>query len=305
MSDYPNPQLDRFLYYSSGLIIGAFDCPRRHPAFHDSGPTGGDLIVFPRHAVYIKHPNRQPVLADQRVVTLYNKKQHYRREAVADYGDYSVWFHFPRERLIAALESAGWTHAALERTPFLDHFGRIDNQGFLRQRLLHEYLQHGREHDALLIEETASLLLADLLRVGCENRRITSSRSATVRRQRDQVAHCLDIISRRWDQSLMLDALADEVACSTFHLARIFKKFTGQTIHQCLLELRLRNSLDEMLESPERRLTDLSLDSGFATPSHFTQQFRKAFGATPDRIRRAGWRLATWQSTRRTTPPVE
>ncbi|MGB0513639.1 MAG: helix-turn-helix domain-containing protein, partial [Wenzhouxiangellaceae bacterium] len=284
------------LYRSPALIIGAFDCPRRHPAFHDSGPAGGDLVVFPRHAVYIKHPNRQPILADQRVVTLYNRKQHYRREAVAEYGDYSVWFHFPRARLIAAMESGGWTHAALERTPFLDPFGRIDNPGFLRQRLLHEYLLNPREHDALLVEETALLLLADLLRTQSQNPRVTSSPSVTVRRQRDQVAHCLDIISRRWDQNLKLDALAKEVACSPFHLARIFKKHTGQTIHQCLLELRLRNSLDEMFESPARRLTDLSLDSGFATPSHFTQQFRRAFGSSPDRIRRSGRRPNAWRS---------
>lgn len=305
MSSYPNTPVDRVLYRSPGLIIGVFDCPRRHPAFHDSGPTGGDLIVFPRHAVYIKHPHRQAILADQRVVTLYNRNQQYRREAVAEYGDYSVWFHFPRERLVAALEHAGWAHAALERTPFLDPFGRVDNQGFLRQRLLREYLLSEHAHDALLVEETALLLLADLLRAECPHRRLSPNRTTTIRRQQDQVAHCLDIISRRWNESLTLDALADEVACSTFHLARIFKNHTGQTIHRCLLDLRLRNGLDEILDAPGRRLTDLSLDSGFATPSHFTQQFRRAFGAPPDRIRRSGWRAATWQSTARATRPVD
>ena len=294
MRSDPGMSLDRILYRSSGLTIGAFNCPRQHPAFQDSGPAGGDLIVFPRHAVYIKHPGRQAILADQRVVTLYNQKQHYRREAVAEYGDYSVWFHFPRARLISAMESAGWTHAALERAPFLVHFGRIENPGFLRQRMLHEYLRNQREHDRLLVEETASLLLADLLRAQNQNRRVGPGPSATARRQRDQVAHCLEIISRRWDQSLKLDALAEEVACSPFHLARIFKKFTGRTIHQSLLELRLRNGLDEMLETPNRRLTDLSLDSGFATPSHFTQQFRRAFGASPDRIRRSARRPGAW-----------
>lgn len=305
MPSYPNTPLDRILYRSPGLIIGVFDCPRRHPAFHDSGPTGGDLIVFPRHAVYIKHQNRQAILADQRVVTLYNKEQHYRREAVSEYGDYSVWVHFPRARLVAAMESAGWTHAALERTPFLDHFGRIDNQCFLRQRLLHEYLLDEHDLDALLVEEVASLLLVDLLRACGRNRRVNPRRSATVRRQRDQVAHCLDIISRRWNESLMLEGLAKEVACSTFHLARIFKEHTGQTIHQCLLELRLRNSLDEMLDAPARRLTDLSLDSGFATPSHFTEQFRRAFGSSPDRIRRTARRPAAWQASMGTTSSVD
>lgn len=287
MPNYPETPLDRILYRSAGLVIGAFDCPRRHPAFADSGPTGGDIIVFPRHAVYIKHPDRQPVLADQQVVTLYNDNQSYRREAVSEYGDYSVWFHFPRARLVAAMENAGWTHSALERRPFLHHFGRIDDRGFLQQRLLHEYLIREPRHDALIVEETASLLLARLLRAQHGIRQVAAGRAATTRRQRDQVAHCLDILGRRWAESLTLETLADEVACSAFHLARIFKNHTGRTIHQHLLQLRLRNSLDAMLEAPDRRLTDLSLESGFATPSHHAQQFRRAFGAPPGRIRHA------------------
>jgi len=40
-----------------------------------------------------------------------------------------------------------------------------------------------------------------------------------------------------------------------------------------------------MIDNPRERLTDIGLDMGFATPSHFSQAFRRNFGFTPREFR--------------------
>jgi AraC-like DNA-binding protein len=58
------------------------------------------------------------------------------------------------------------------------------------------------------------------------------------------------------------------------------------TIHQYLLQLRLREGAAAVLEG-ERDLTALGLRLGFSHHSHFTEAFRRAFGVPPSRLRSA------------------
>jgi len=50
--------------------------------------------------------------------------------------------------------------------------------------------------------------------------------------------------------------------------------------------LRLRAAIDRMIDYPKERLTDIGLEFGFATPSHFSQAFHRHFGVTPSQFRR-------------------
>lgn len=52
------------------------------------------------------------------------------------------------------------------------------------------------------------------------------------------------------------------------------------------MNLRLRAAVDEMIAEQGRRLTDISLDLGFATPSHFSKRFKDLFDASPGAFRR-------------------
>ena len=71
-----------------------------------------------------------------------------------------------------------------------------------------------------------------------------------------------------------------------YHLARVFKERTGLTLHAYRDQLRLRASLDPVAEG-RADLTELALDLGYSSHSHFTDAFRRAFGAPPRAIRRA------------------
>ena len=77
------------------------------------------------------------------------------------------------------------------------------------------------------------------------------------------------------------------------HLARVFRRHSGVSVHRTILTLRLRDSLDRLREA-SADIASIALDLGFSDHSHFTAAFRRAFGITPSRARavlsRGAWR---------------
>jgi AraC family transcriptional regulator len=65
----------------------------------------------------------------------------------------------------------------------------------------------------------------------------------------------------------------------------MFKAATGLTPHSYLQKLRLETAR-QRLSSPRGLITQIALDCGFSSHSHFTQVFRARFGLTPQQYRR-------------------
>ena len=83
-----------------------------------------------------------------------------------------------------------------------------------------------------------------------------------------------------------LAATAAEVGYSPFHLARVFRAVTGSSLHSYAERLRLRHALDRVADG-ERDLSALAAELGFASHSHFTLRFRRAFARPPSALRSA------------------
>jgi len=84
-----------------------------------------------------------------------------------------------------------------------------------------------------------------------------------------------------------LDDLARSVGFSPYHLCRVFKAETGQSIHGYRSRLRLRKAIAR-LGRDRTPLLPLALELGFASHSHFTESFRREFGVTPSQFARRG-----------------
>jgi len=85
-------------------------------------------------------------------------------------------------------------------------------------------------------------------------------------------------------ENVSLDDVAAAVNASPFNFARIFQQQTGLPIHRYLTILRLRAAL-ERIADPHVDITEIALDLGFSSHSHFTDVFRREFGETPSAIR--------------------
>lgn len=98
----------------------------------------------------------------------------------------------------------------------------------------------------------------------------------------------LEYVARHLDTPLSLERLASVAGMDLFRFARAFKQSTGSSPHRYLLEARI-NLAKELLRDPSRPITEIALQTGFATPSHFSVTFRRIAGVTP-RAFRAGQR---------------
>lgn len=93
------------------------------------------------------------------------------------------------------------------------------------------------------------------------------------------------IIKSRTANPPSLDELAHEVGISRRHFFRAFKQSTGKTPYTYVAEHRLQRAAD-LLRASNLSATEVALECGFASSSHFTVAFKRAFGASPTEFRR-------------------
>jgi AraC family transcriptional regulator len=83
---------------------------------------------------------------------------------------------------------------------------------------------------------------------------------------------------------IRLDQLATVAGVSRGHFVRVFRRATGQSPHQYVVNRRV-DFVRERLSAPGADLTDLSVRAGFASHSHMAQAFRRRIGLTPSAFR--------------------
>jgi AraC family transcriptional regulator len=87
-------------------------------------------------------------------------------------------------------------------------------------------------------------------------------------------------------EPLDLDTIAARTELSPFHFLRVFAAVIGATPHQYLVRARLRRAA-QLLADPERSITEIAYDVGFADVSNFVRTFHRAAGVSPRGFRRA------------------
>lgn len=96
-----------------------------------------------------------------------------------------------------------------------------------------------------------------------------------------RVNRAIDHIVGNLAQPLLLEDVAAAAGFSPFHFHRIFKSLLGETLNQFVKRQRLERALYLMSHAPERKLTDVALDCGFASSSDFSRSFKQRYGASP------------------------
>ena len=288
MSPAPPESLDRILFHSPIVTIGRFECPTSRPDFSDTGPTGAYMAVFPRTAVAIEHPGREPVLADPSVATLYNRAQTYRRRPISPEGDRCEWIALSEDGVRDMLRAIDPQAADAPRPIRFTH-APCPARLCLLQRVLVRAL-HSAGPEPLEIEETAMLVFASAVRAayearGCRVRR-GEQHEETRRAHRAAIDSVRAALAADPEASLTLPDAARVACMSACHLSRLFVELTGQSLSSYRNDIRLRLALERVLDDPGAGLTAAALGAGFSSHSHFTNRFRERFGFPPSALRR-------------------
>jgi AraC family transcriptional regulator len=89
-----------------------------------------------------------------------------------------------------------------------------------------------------------------------------------------------EFINANLEEDLSLAELAEVADLSQFHFARAFRKSTGQTPQQYLMQQRIERA-KQLLAKDDLPIVEISLRTGFKNQSHFTTLFRKFTKYTP------------------------
>jgi AraC family transcriptional regulator len=101
---------------------------------------------------------------------------------------------------------------------------------------------------------------------------------------RVQLQEAIDYIHAHLNQDLSLSELASVINIRPTHFASLFKQGTGVSPHQYVIQRRVKQA-KLMLAKTDLAIADITLQVGFSSQSHLTQQFKRITGMTPKQVR--------------------
>lgn len=226
-------------------------------------------LAFVRSGTFVRRDRMGRHVADATRVVFFDPLEPYMVDHPVPGGDRCTSLMFDAATLREAVR-----HARGEPEQV---FSRATLSGTAAMHLAHrELLAAARDGDAVRVEETALYLL----RQSCGGEEGERMRGTAANRAAALAADAQVLIAGMFTSRVTLEMLADELGVSPFRLCRAFRQATGGTLHQHLTDLRLAAALEKLPEYRER-LTDLALDLGFSSHSHFSHAFRSHFGRSP------------------------
>jgi AraC family transcriptional regulator len=95
-----------------------------------------------------------------------------------------------------------------------------------------------------------------------------------------KLARAVEYIQDQLDADLTVFGIAQAVDMSPDHFTRLFKKSTGQTPYQYVVEARVRKA-KELLTTGKFNISEAASHVGFVDQSHLTRHFKRVFGLPP------------------------
>ncbi|MGV3707245.1 MAG: helix-turn-helix domain-containing protein [Gemmatimonas sp.] len=279
---------DGSLFSVSNWRCGGGDSPGREDELCDA-----DRIVVTRRGSFELTVRGVPHFVDPLVVTFWNRGEYFRVRHPVSAIDECTVFRLTERGSHQLREYMGHTQKRAAPFTFAHSVRPIDGMSYLRHRTaLHAVRQHAHlatatHHaiDALHAEEQTLSFLRHAI-----NSPRAMSNELSKRAQSQVVSRAREIVSSQFTKPLSVTQIANEANCSPFHLSRLFRAQTGMTLHRAVMQLRLREGLERMLDERNRDeregLSSVALDTGFASHSHFTDAFRAEYGCAPSAARR-------------------
>ena len=100
------------------------------------------------------------------------------------------------------------------------------------------------------------------------------------------VAWCATEIEKRFAEALTLQALAREAGYSQYHLAHMFKRDTGLSVKQYILQRRIAEARRILLEQPALTVDAVAQQVGFSDFALFNRSFKRLTGKPPTLYRK-------------------
>lgn len=275
------------LYTNGQMWIQTFECSGQDTPHGAEEHSRTFDIVLPRHGLYVYKLGRRELVANANHACLIDPHMEYRVTHPIGGHDAST---------VVSL------NARLFHTLLGDIDGSLSNaydeclsfpvrqvNTSARSTFLHHQIagtstaKHG---DPLAVEETALNLCREVahLAYAKSQQRVKAVRPTSRSFYLERTNIVKIYLARHYARAVSVGELAKVAALSPFHLSRVFADVAGMPIHRYLTRLRLNQTL-ERLRDGDDNLTQIALDAGFSSHSHYTSAAHAEFGMTPSRMR--------------------
>jgi AraC-like DNA-binding protein len=131
------------------------------------------------------------------------------------------------------------------------------------------------------IDIKASCLLVEIL----TELLLTSSNPLLESSEPEYLRRIIDVIEDKYSLKLNLEELSREACVNKYYLTRQFKKYTGQSLYEYIVNFRI-NKAKEFLKSTSLPVCQIAEKVGFESTSHFVKTFKQNENTTPLKFRR-------------------
>jgi AraC family transcriptional regulator len=100
---------------------------------------------------------------------------------------------------------------------------------------------------------------------------------------REKLLHAVEYIQDQLNADLAVSGIAQAVGLSPDHFTKLFKKSTGQSPHQYVVQARVRKA-KELLTTGKFTISEAAYHVGFVDQSHLTRHFKRIFGLPPKKL---------------------
>jgi len=136
------------------------------------------------------------------------------------------------------------------------------------------------------VETLAYAFAAQLLKAHSVDAEQDAPTLACYENFRSNMARVQDFIDRSLGEDLSLEVIANQANISVCGLKRLFQRHHGTSPHQYLLERRIEKAARILMET-ELPISEVALETGFSSQSHFATAFKKKIGLSPKAYRNA------------------
>lgn len=102
---------------------------------------------------------------------------------------------------------------------------------------------------------------------------------------KQKLKQATEYIQAHLGENLFLNDIANELGMSQYYFCHLFKRSTGMSPHQYLIRQRVEQA-KRLLKQPDRTVTSVAMDCGFANQSHLAKCFRRYTGMNPNQFRK-------------------
>jgi len=96
-----------------------------------------------------------------------------------------------------------------------------------------------------------------------------------------------DYIEKNLCNAFTLDELSSVSGFSKYHFHRIFSGYMNETLYNYITRLKLERAVGELIMLPQKDVTDIALDYGFADSAAFARAFKKLYSMSATQYRKA------------------